>query len=62
MDRYISTITSTNSVSGICFENVVVGVAILGVPALLHARTLLRRWAPLGWEQTRKAARGFATA
>ncbi|MEN6407209.1 MAG: hypothetical protein ABFC77_12145 [Thermoguttaceae bacterium] len=48
MDRYMSTITGTmNSVSSVCFEIVVVGVAILlGAVALLHARAHAWRWAP----------------
>ena len=64
MDRYISSTATMNSVcrSVFCFKSVVVSVAILGGPALLHARTLLRRWAPLGWEQTPEAAAGFALA
>ena len=56
MDRYISSTGTMNSVSRsvFCFQGVVVGVAILGVPARLHARTLLRRWARWGWAQIRK--------
>lgn len=49
MDRYISITNTMNSVSSIsCFENVVVGVAILGGLALLHlhARALRWRWMP----------------
>ena len=40
MDRYISSTAAMNSVcrSVFCFKSVVVSVAILGVPALLHAR------------------------
>ena len=64
MDRYIPTITNTmNSVlSTLCWANVVVGVAILGVPALLHAQVHSWRWAPSGLGANPQAAYGFAMA
>jgi len=50
MDRYISLLT--NSVSIVCVEIVVVGVAILGAVALLHARAPRWRWAPAETQAT----------
>ncbi len=55
MDRYISINTRTmNSVSSVSRFEHVVGVAILRVPALLHARALSWRRARRGWKQARK--------
>jgi hypothetical protein len=63
MDRYISLNTRTmNFVSSVSRFERVVGVAILRVPALLHARTLSWRRASPGWEASAEAAGGFAQA
>jgi hypothetical protein len=63
MDRYISLHTRTmNSVCSVSRFERVVGVAILGIPALLHARTLSWRRASSGWEASPEAADGFAQA
>jgi hypothetical protein len=63
MDRSVINTATMNSVSStLCFENVVVGVAILGRPALLHARGLSWRRASSGSRANREAADGFAQA
>jgi len=51
-----------NSVCSVSRFERVVGVAILGIPALLHARTLSWRRASSGWEASPEAADGFAQA
>jgi hypothetical protein len=60
MDRYISTTVTMNSVSSISrIASVVVGVAILGGPALLlHARAHSWRWAPLAESANFRAFQG----
>jgi hypothetical protein len=63
MDRYISINTRTmNSVSSVSRFERVVGVAIMRVSALLHARALSWRWTPSGLKASPEAAAGFAQA
>jgi hypothetical protein len=63
MDRYISTVPGTmNSVSSVSRFERVVRVAILRVPALLHARALSWRWDAVGLGANPEAASGFIMA
>jgi len=56
MDRCISHTRTMNSVSSVSRFERVVGVAILRVPALLHARALSWRRTPSGLEASPEAA------
>ena len=63
MDRYISLNTRTmNSACSVSRSERVVGVAIMGVLALLHARSLSWCRASSPWEANPEAAGGFAQA
>ena len=63
MDRYVSLNTRTmNSASSVSRSERVVGVAIMGVLALLHARSLSWRRAPSDGKANPEAAAGFAQA